>query len=76
MSDGRISRWRITGTVLLALIFAVLPLPDPLDAARPDLLLLLVIYLGFSAPRFGRLLFYWFCGLAIDVLKVIIQGKH
>ncbi len=76
MSDGRISRLRVTGTVILAIIFAVLPLPDPINAARPDLLLLLVIYWALSAPRIAGLLFAWFCGLAIDVLKGIILGQH
>lgn len=76
MSDGRISRLRVTFTVILALIFAVLPLPEPINAARPDLLLLLVIYWALSAPRIAGLLFAWLCGLAIDVLKGIILGQH
>ena len=76
MSDGRISRLRITFTVILALIFAVLPLPPPLDAARPDLLLLLVIYWALSAPRIAGLMFAWLCGLAIDVVKGILLGQH
>ncbi len=75
-SDSRISRWRVTFTVILALIVAVLPLPQPLDAARPDLLLLLVIYWALTAPRIAGLLFAWLCGLAIDVLKGIILGQH
>jgi rod shape-determining protein MreD len=76
MSDGRISRLRVTFTVILALIVAVLPLPQPLDAARPDLLLLLVIYWALSAPRIAGLLFAWLCGLAIDVIKGILLGQH
>jgi rod shape-determining protein MreD len=76
VSDGRISRMRVTFTVILALIFAVLPLPEPINAARPDLLLLLVIYWALSAPRIAGLLFAWLCGLAIDVLKGIILGQH
>lgn len=76
MSDGRISRWRVTLTVIVALIVAVLPLPQPLDAARPDLLLMLVIYWALTAPRIAGLLFAWLCGLAIDVLKGIILGQH
>ena len=76
MSDGRISRVRVTFTVILALIFAVLPLPEPINAARPDLLLLLVIYCALSAPRIAGLLFAWLCGLAIDVIKGIILGQH
>ena len=51
-------------------------MPEPIDAARPDLLLLLVIYWSLSAPRIAGLLFAWFCGLAIDVLKGIILGQH
>ncbi len=31
---------RVTGTVLLALIFAILPLPGDLEVGRPHLLLL------------------------------------
>ena len=76
MSDGRISRVRVTFTVILAIIFAVVPLPEPINAARPDLLLLLVIYWALSAPRIAGLLFAWFCGLAIDVLKGIVLGQH
>jgi rod shape-determining protein MreD len=76
VSDGRISRLRVTSTVIVALIVAVLPLPQPLDAARPDLLLLLVIYWALSAPRIAGLLFAWLCGLAIDVLKGILLGQH
>ena len=76
MSDGRISRLRVTFTVILALIFAVLPLPEPINAARPDLLLLLVIYWALSAPRIAGLMFAWLCGLAIDVMKGIILGQH
>ena len=76
MSEGRISRLRVTFTVILALIVAVLPLPQPLDAARPDLLLLLVIYWALSAPRIAGLMFAWLCGLAIDVIKGILLGQH
>lgn len=76
MSDARIGYLRITITVVAALIFAVLPLPSPIDAARPDLLLLLVIYWALRAPRLTGLLFAWTCGLAIDVLKGISLGQH
>ena len=57
MSDGRISRLRVTATVVIALILAVLPLPHWMDVARPYLLLLLVIYWSLSAPRIAGLAF-------------------
>ena len=76
VADGRIGRLRITVTVVLALIFAVLPLPHSLDVARPYLLVLLVIYWSLSAPRIAGLLFAWLCGLAIDLLKGTTLGQH
>lgn len=76
VSDGRISRLRVTATVVLALILAVLPLPRWMDIARPYLLLLLVIYWSLSAPRIAGLMFAWLCGLAIDLLKGTTLGQH
>lgn len=76
MSDGRISRLRVTATVVIALILAVLPLPRWMDIARPYLLLLLVIYWSLSAPRIAGLMFGWLCGMAIDLLKGTTLGQH
>jgi len=76
VSDGRISRLRVTVTVIIALILAVLPLPRWMDIARPYLLLLLVIYWSLSAPRIAGLMFAWLCGLAIDLLKGTTLGQH
>jgi rod shape-determining protein MreD len=76
VSDGRISRLRVTATVILALILAVLPLPHWMDIARPYLLLLLVIYWSLSAPRIAGLMFAWLCGMAIDLLKGTTLGQH
>jgi rod shape-determining protein MreD len=76
VSDGRIGRLRVTVTVILALVITIVPLPETLNPARPDLLLLLVIYWSLSAPRIAGLLFAWLCGLAIDVLKGMVLGQH
>ena len=76
VSRGGISRLRVTATVVIALILAVLPLPRWMDIARPYLLLLLVIYWSLSAPRIAGLLFAWLCGLAIDLLKGTTLGQH
>jgi rod shape-determining protein MreD len=67
---------RVTGTVLIALVFAILPLPGDLEVARPNLLLLFVIYWALSAPRIAGLLFAWLCGLAIDLLQGPLLGQH
>lgn len=75
-SEVRSPGLRVTGTVLLALIFAILPLPGNLEVARPHLLLLLVIYWALSAPRVAGLMFAWFCGLAIDLLQGPLLAQH
>jgi rod shape-determining protein MreD len=74
--DGRSSGLRIALTTVVALILAIVPLPEPIRQARPHLLLLLVIYWSLSAPRIAGLMFAWLCGLAIDVLKGTILGQH
>lgn len=63
-------------TVLLGLVFSIVPLPDVVDPARPDLLLLLVIYWTLSAPRSSGLLFAWLCGMSLDVLKGVLLGEQ
>jgi rod shape-determining protein MreD len=75
-SDGRISRLHIMVTVVIGLILAIVPLPESVRAARPDLLLLLVIYWSLSAPRFAGLSFAWIMGLAVDLLSGTILGQH
>jgi rod shape-determining protein MreD len=75
-SDGRSSGLRVAVTIILAMIFAILPLPASLQAARPHLLLLLIIYWSLSSPRLVGLMFAWLCGLAIDVLQGTILGQH
>jgi rod shape-determining protein MreD len=75
-ADARINRLRVTVTVVIGFIIAIMPLPDVLRPARPDFLLLLVIYWSLSAPRIAGLLFAWLSGLAIDVLSGTILGQH
>ena len=75
-SEVRSSGVRVAFTVLIALIFAILPLPDVIEPAKPNLLLLFVIYWALSSPRVAGLMFAWFCGLAIDLLKGPLLGQH
>jgi rod shape-determining protein MreD len=76
VSEARSSGLRVTMSVFIALIFAILPLPSAIEPAKPHLLLLFVIYWALSAPRIAGLMFAWFCGLAIDLLKGPLLGQH
>jgi rod shape-determining protein MreD len=76
VSEARSSGVRVAMSVFIALIFAILPLPAAIEPAKPHLLLLFVIYWALSAPRIAGLMFAWFCGLAIDLLKGPLLGQH
>jgi rod shape-determining protein MreD len=67
---------RIAFTIVAALVLTIVPLPEPIRAARPDLLLLMVIYWSLSAPGTIGLMFAWLCGLAIDLLQGSVLGEH
>lgn len=70
------SGWRIAISIVAALLLTIVPLPEPIRATRPDLLLLLVIYWSLRAPGTIGLVFAWLCGLAIDLLQGSVLGQH
>lgn len=72
----RLSMLRILSTSVLALILTIVPLPGAVTAARPDWLLLLVIYWCLTAPSMAGLAYAWFCGLLIDGLVGSLLGQH
>ena len=76
MADNRNGSLRATLSLVLALVLAIVPLPESINAARPHLLLLLVIYWSLSAPQLMGLAFAWICGMALDVLKGTLLGQH
>ena len=76
VTEERIRPARVVVTALVSLMFAITQLPDVIEKARPELLLLLVIYWSLSAPRIAGLTFAWVCGLALDLLTGPILGQH
>jgi rod shape-determining protein MreD len=63
-------------SALVALAFAVIPLPTAIDAFRPDLLVLVVFYWSIESPRAGGLALAFFAGLALDVIRGVVLGQH
>jgi rod shape-determining protein MreD len=60
----------------IALLLTIVPLPTMLELARPDWLLLLVIYWSLNAPFVAGLTYAWICGLIIDALIGTSIGQH
>jgi rod shape-determining protein MreD len=76
MREQRIRRLPVMLSALVALALAITPLPDVLDAFRPDFLVLVVFYWSIVSPRAGGLALAFFAGLALDVVKGVVLGQH
>ena len=63
-------------SVAAGLVLAIVPLPNWLDAVRPDLALLAVIYWILTSPRVAGLGYAWLAGLFLDVLRGMVLGQH
>ncbi|MDG2174594.1 MAG: rod shape-determining protein MreD [Gammaproteobacteria bacterium] len=68
--------WIIIGTFVLAALFTVLPLPDWLEAYRPEWVALVVIYWVMALPDRIGLLAAWIAGFFIDVLEGSLLGLN
>jgi rod shape-determining protein MreD len=76
MRDDRIRRIPMALSALVALTLAILPLPQTLDAFRPDFLVLVVFYWSIASPRAGGLTLAFAAGIALDVIKGVVLGQH
>jgi rod shape-determining protein MreD len=66
----------IAATVLVGIVFALLPLPDAIGAARPYLLALLLAYWLIEAPGEVGLGTAFFAGLLADVALATPLGEQ
>ncbi|MCB1866603.1 MAG: rod shape-determining protein MreD [Chromatiales bacterium] len=72
--------WRaiavIGGSLLVALILALLPLPDGAEPWRPDWVALVLIYWCIALPDRVGVGIGWAVGLALDVLSASLLGLN
>jgi rod shape-determining protein MreD len=75
MSDRHLGL-TITLTAIIALVLTVLPLPTWFAIARPQFLVITVLYWSIMSPRSGGILLGFASGLALDVLQGPVLGEH
>ncbi|MGI9271614.1 MAG: rod shape-determining protein MreD [Woeseiaceae bacterium] len=63
-------------TMLVALMLMVMPLPDWLEAFRPDWLALTLIYWAMMLPRTWSVGSAWLIGIVLDVAQGTLLGQH
>lgn len=64
-ANGRVIVWI---TLLLGLLFQIMPVPSMLDAWRPDWLLLVMFYWAMALPHRYNILTAWLFGVMLDIL--------
>ena len=63
-------------TFFIALVLTVVPLPDSLRIARPDWVLIVLIYWAMALPHRVGVGIGWLIGLLTDVLTGMLLGQH
>ena len=76
MSHDALNRVPMLLSVLAGLILSVLPLPHWLNIARPDFLVIVVLYWSIMVPRAGGLTLAFLAGLLLDAFKGVVLGQH
>jgi rod shape-determining protein MreD len=75
VSEG-LNRVPMVLSVLAGLILSVLPLPHWLSVARPDFLVIVVLYWSIMVPRAGGLTLAFFAGILLDAFGGVVLGQH
>jgi rod shape-determining protein MreD len=63
-------------SLILALVFAVVPLPEVIAPFRPDWVAVVLLYWSLISPRRYGLMTAFFMGLALDTLSGSLLGQH
>ncbi|MCF1427252.1 MAG: rod shape-determining protein MreD [Shewanella sp.] len=67
-------RWLVWLTMLLGLMFQIMPMPNLVENWRPDWLLLVLIYWAMALPHRVNILTALMMGIALDVLLGSVLG--
>ncbi len=68
--------FRFLLAILIVLSLSIIPLPDLFTAFRPPWVLMFVLYVQFYMPKYFRVTWVFFLGLALDVLLACVLGEH
>lgn len=61
-------RWVVWLSFLVAMLFQIMPLPNIVEAWRPDWILLVMIYWAMALPHRYNILSAWILGVLLDIL--------
>lgn len=76
MSRMELHRLPMMLTLVPALILDLVSLPHWAEVARPDFLIITMLFWSIMIPRAGGLTLAFACGLILDVFQGIVLGQH
>jgi rod shape-determining protein MreD len=76
MSREGLNRVPMLLSVFVGLMLSILPLPHLVDIARPDFLVIVVLYWSIMVPRAGGITLAFLAGLLLDAFKGEVLGQH
>jgi rod shape-determining protein MreD len=68
--------WVIASSFVVALLLSLLPLPNSVIAAKPEWVLMVLLYWSISMPQRVGISAAWLLGLFLDVLRGSVLGQH
>jgi rod shape-determining protein MreD len=74
--DLALHRFPMIFTVVIGLVLTLVTLPDWIRFARPNFVVLIVLYWSIMNPRVGGLTLAFFAGLMLDAFNGVILGQH
>lgn len=75
MSKGT-QRLPVSICIILALVLAIVPMPDRAEPYRPDWVAMTLIYWSMVLPRSYGVGTAWLAGIALDVAQGTLLGQH
>ncbi len=66
----------VIGSIILALMLTMVPLPAAIDTYRPDWVALVLIYWTMMLPQSYSVGIAWIVGLVLDVAQGTLLGQH
>ena len=74
--DSASRRFPVIITLVVGLMLTIMPLPDAIEAFRPDWLALLMIFWAMQLPRTWSVGSAWIVGIVLDVSYGTLLGQH
>ena len=70
------SAWRILTSFVVAFALTIIPLPEGIEAFRPEWVALAVIYWALAQPQSVGIGVAWMIGLLLDIVHGAVLGQH